>query len=89
MGTASIYVCTLNIGHDTLGAASEFVIRDGAAGPVMFLMKLQTAANEGASEIAFTPCLRGSANTLVEVATTTTATVSGGTYVNLSGYTGN
>ena len=55
----------------------------------MFLMKLQTAANEGASEIAFTPCLRGSANTLVEVATTTTATVSGGTYVNLSGYTGN
>lgn len=82
------YLCTLNVGHDTLGAATELAVRDGAAGPVLFRMKLQTAANEGNSEITFAPCLKGSVNTLMEVVTLT-ATVSGGTYVNASGYIGN
>jgi hypothetical protein len=82
------YVCSITVGHDTLGAATEFVIRDGAAGPVMYLMKLQTSLNEGSSVITFNPCLQGTANTLVEVATTT-ATVTGGVYANLSGFTGN
>lgn len=81
------YLCTLNVGHDALGAASELAVRDGAAGTVLFRMKLQTAASEGASEINFTPCLKGTANTLLEVVTLT-ATVSGGTYVNASGFTG-
>lgn len=81
------YLCTLNVGHDALGAATELAVRDGAAGPVLFRMKLQTAALEGISEISFFPCLRGSANTLLEVVTLT-ATVTGGVYVNTSGYTG-
>lgn len=81
------YICTLNVGHDTLGAATELAVRDGAAGTVLFRMKLQTAANEGASEVTFAPCLKGTANTLMEVVTLT-ATVSGGVFVNASGYTG-
>ena len=81
------YICTLNVGHDALGAATELAVRDGAAGTVIFRMKLQTAANEGASEITFAPCLKGTANTLMEVVTLT-ATVTGGVFVNASGYTG-
>lgn len=81
------YLCTINIGHDTLGAASEFAVRDGAAGAVLFRMKLQSTANEGNSEINFWPCLKGTANTLLEVVTLT-ATVSGGVFFNASGYTG-
>lgn len=82
------FICTLNVGHDTLGAATEFVVRDGAAGTVLYRMKLQTAANEGLLEINFSPCLRGSVNTLIEVVTLT-ASVSGGVFVNSSGFIGN
>lgn len=82
------YLCTLTVGHDTLGAATELAVRDGAAGAVLYRGKLQTTANEGGNDITFTPCLRGTANTLMEVVTLT-ATVTGGAYVNASGYTGN
>ena len=82
------YLCTLKVGHDTLGAATELAVRDGAAGTVLYRGKLQTTANEGGNDITFTPCLRGTANTLMEVVTLT-ATVTGGVYVNASGYTGN
>lgn len=81
------YMCTLTVGHDTLGAATELAVRDGAAGTVLYRGKLQTTANEGGNDITFTPCLRGTANTLMEVVTLT-ATVTGGVYVNASGYTG-
>lgn len=81
------YVCTLAIDHDALGVATEFAVRDGAAGTVMARFKLQTAMNEGRI-VTFSPCLKGTANTLVEVVTLT-ASVTGGTYANLSGYTGN
>lgn len=81
------YICTLNVGHDALGAATELAVRDGAAGTVIFRMKLQTAANEGANNITFSPCLKGTANTLMEVVMLT-ASVTGGVYVNASGYTG-
>lgn len=80
------YLCSINVSHDTLSAGTELAVRNGAAGPVLFRTKLQTAANEGESEITFTPCLRGSANTLLEVVTLTAVT--GGVYVNASGFFG-
>lgn len=79
------YVDALHIAHDALGGATEFAIRDGAAGTVLWRAKLQTPASES-SDIHFDPPLRGSANTLLEVVTLTAVT--GGVYVNLQGHTG-
>ena len=80
------YLCTVTIDHDLLGAATEFAVRDGAAGTVLARFKLPTTAKEG-SLYTFSPCLKGTANTQMEVVTLT-ATVSGGVYVNGSGFTG-
>lgn len=79
------YLKSLTIETDVLGAATELVVRDGAAGPVLWRGKLQTAALPGRT-VTFDPPLRGTANTLVEVATLT-ATVTGGVYVNATGWT--
>lgn len=81
------YVCTIDISHDVLSAASEIVAKDGST--VIWRGKLQTPAIDvgaGAGKITFTPCLRGTANTAVNVAMITSAT--GGVFVNASGYTG-
>ena len=83
------YLCTLTLNHDTLGAATEVAVRDGAAGTVLWRGKLQTTATDiatGAGSITFTPCLKGTANTLMEFVTLTAVT--GGVFVNASGYTG-
>ncbi len=81
------YLCTLDISHDTLSAASEIVVKDGAT--VVWRGRLQTAAADisaGAGKLVFTPCLRGTANTAMNVAMITSVT--GGVYVNATGYTG-
>jgi hypothetical protein len=80
------YLGTLILSNDTLGAATEVAIRDGAAGAVLWRGKLQTAAS-GAMSMVFAPPLKGTANTLLEVVTLT-ATVTGGVFVNATGYTG-
>ena len=83
------YVCWLHIVHDTLGGATEVALRDGAAGTVMWRGRLQTAATDssfGAGTLTFSPCLRGTANTLVEFVTLTAVT--GGVYVDAGGTTG-
>lgn len=83
------YVCWLHIVHDTLSAATEIALRDGAAGTVMWRGRLQTAASDsslGAGSITFSPCLKGTANTLVEVVTL--SAVTGGVYVDAGGTTG-
>lgn len=83
------YLNTLTLSHDTLGAATEIAIRDGAGGTVLWRGKLQTTATDSASgsgTITFDPPLRGTANTLMEVVTLTAVT--GGVFVNASGYTG-
>lgn len=77
------YLSTLHISHATLGAATEFAVRDGAGGTVLFRATLGTAANEGVP-MFFDPPLRGSANTLMEVVTLTSVT--GGVYANAQGY---
>lgn len=82
------YLKTLTISHDALGAATEIAIRDGAAGTVLWRGRLQTAATDSASGsvIQFDPPLKGTANTLMEVVTLTAVT--GGVYVNATGFTG-
>lgn len=81
------FLKTLQIDHDLLGAATEIAIRDGAAGTVLWRGKLQTSATEARAPILFDPPLKGTANTLMEVVTLT-ATVSGGVFVNATGFTG-
>lgn len=83
-GSERNYLRTLTIDTDALGAATELVVRDGAAGTVLWRGKLQTSALQGRT-ITFDPPLRGTANTLMEVATLT-ASVTGGVYVNASGF---
>lgn len=80
------YLSSMTVDHDALGAATELAIRDGAGGAVLWRGKLQTAAREGGC-FYFDPPLRGTANTLLEVVTLT-ASVTGGVFVNASGFTG-
>lgn len=77
------YVKSMQVQTATLGAATELVLRDGASGTVMFRTQLQTTALPLTS-IEFDPPLRGTAATLLEVATLTAVT--GGVYVNVQGY---
>ena len=78
------YITSLQISHATLGNATELAIRDGAAGTVIWRMTLGTVANENIS-VEFNTPISGTANTLLEVVTLTSAT--GGVYVNAQGYT--
>lgn len=80
------YLKTMTIANDTLGSATEIAIRDGAGGAVLWRSKIQTTAS-GDRVIPFDPPLKGSVNTLLEVVTLT-ASVTGGVFVNATGYTG-
>lgn len=83
------YLCSLQVSHDTLGAVTNLAIRDGAGGTTLWLGRLQTVATDasgGAGTIALTPCLRGTANTLLEVVTLTAVT--GAVFVSAQGFTG-
>lgn len=74
----------LQVFNGTLGAATEVAIRDGAAGAVLWRAIVPTTASQ---EVATFPApICGTANTLLE-AVTLTATVTGGVYVNLQGFT--
>jgi hypothetical protein len=81
------YLTSLQLSSDALGAATEFVIRDGAGGTVLWREKLTTAGRINGLPIAFPTPLQSSPNTLLEVATLT-ASVTGGVFVNAQGYTG-
>lgn len=81
------YVCSLQVAHDALGAATELAVRDGAGGTVLWRGKLQITASDAAPNIInLYPCLRGTANTLTEIVTLTAVT--GGVFVDAQGYTG-
>lgn len=77
---------TLLLSTDALGAATELVVRDGAAGTVLFRTKLQTTPLTQALK-RFNPPLRGTVGNLLEVATLT-ASVTGGVFVNAQGSQG-
>lgn len=79
------YLDSIQIDSDTLGAATEFAIRDGAAGTVLWRGKLGTAAQYGRSH-TFADPLKGTANTLMEIVTLT-ASVTGGVFFNGQGHT--
>lgn len=79
------YIKSLQLGSDTLGGATEVVVRDGAGGTVLWRAKLQTTALIPTT-INFDPPLRGTANLLMEVAALTGVT--GGIYVDAQGFTG-
>lgn len=78
------YIASCTMGHDTLGAATELVIRDGASGTILVRRKLQTTAIETGT-IEFRTPLQSSTGTLLEYATLTAVT--GGVYLNCQGYT--
>ena len=70
---------------EALGAATELAIRDGAAGTVIWRIKIPTGGLPLTS-LSFPVPIRSSANTLLEVVTLT-ASVTGAVYFNASGYT--
>lgn len=80
------YVASMQIHWDALGVATEIAVRDGAGGTVLWRGKIPAGA-AGMEEIVFPSPLKGTANTLLEVVTLT-ASVTGGTFFNLQGFTG-
>lgn len=78
------YLRSIVIDHDVLGAATEFVIKDGAT--VIYRGKLQTPVQEGGGDYRFDPPLKSSANAALNFALITSVT--GGVFVNASGFTG-
>jgi len=79
------YITSLQVYSDTLGTATEVVIRDGFGGAALWRTKIGTAGTVGIQVIRFHPPLRGSSNTLVEAACVT-ATGTGSIYLNAQGY---
>lgn len=85
-GAAGIrnYLPSIDLYAETLGAATEFAIRDGAGGTVLWRQKIPTTGMAPFTR-EFKPPLRGSAATLMEVVTLT-ASISGAVYFNGDGY---
>jgi hypothetical protein len=79
------YLTSLQIATDTLGAATELAIRDGAGGTVLWRGKLQTGPLP-LTTILLGSAIRSSQGTLLEILTLTAVT--GGVFVNAQGYVG-
>ena len=84
-GNVKNYISAFTIVSEALGAATEFVIRDGAGGTVLWRTKIGTGGVT--REVTLNTPLASSANTLLEVATLT-ASVTGAVYFNAQGITG-
>lgn len=80
------YITCLQLSSDPLGAATELAIRDGAAGTVLWRMKIGTAGIVNGLTVNFPTPLVGTANTLLEVITLSTS-LTGGVFVNAQGFT--
>lgn len=78
------YLRSMMIDHDVLGAVTEFVLKDGAT--IIYRGKLQTPAQEGGGDYRFDPPLKTTANAALNFALLTSVT--GGVFVNASGFTG-
>ena len=81
------YISSCQITAEALGAATEFAIRDGAAGTVIWRTKIGAGGLTTGETVEFRTPLRGTAATLLEVVTLT-ASVTGAVYVNCQGFTG-
>jgi hypothetical protein len=80
------FITGLQLSAEAVATATEFAIRDGAGGAVLWRTKIGTGGLTAGREIVFPSPLVGTANTLLEVVTLT-ATVTGAVYVNVQGYT--
>ena len=78
------YITNIQVMAETLTTATELVIRDGAAGTVIWRTKIPTGGLPSSQFIFLVP-LKSTANTLLEVATLT-ASGAGAVYVNLQGF---
>lgn len=78
------YVTDVTLMSETLTTATEFAIRDGAAGPVLWRIKIPTGGLP-TTQFSFSVPLRGTAATLLEVVTLT-ASGAGAVYANLQGF---
>lgn len=81
------YIDSCQIGSTALGASVPLALRDGAGGTVKFAVRPPTAGWLAPWTVNFQPPLKGTANTLWEVVTTT-ADTSGTFDVNCQGHTG-
>lgn len=81
-----VYTTACQLSSDPLATATEFAIRDGAGGTVLWRLKIGTAGIVNGLNISFPSPISGTANTLLEVVTLT-ASVTGGVFVNCQGYT--
>lgn len=79
------YITDIQITAEALGAATELAIRDGAAGTVLWRIKIGTGGLPNGLDIHFASPLKGTAATLLEVVTLT-ATTTGAVYFNAQGY---
>ena len=74
----------IQLSGDALGVATEVAIRDGAAGAVLWRMKIGTVGLVGGSSYIFASPLKGTAGNLLEFLTLT-ASITGGIYFNAQG----
>lgn len=79
------YITALEIMAEALTNATEFVVRDGAGGTVLWRTKIPTTGLLNGLTAEFDPPLFGSVNTLLEICTLT-ASGTGAVYANLQGY---
>lgn len=77
------YVRSAEVINSHATISTEILIRDGAAGTV--LARLWAQAAGGGAAFTFDPPLRGTANTLIEIAEVST-TATAGVLVNLQGF---
>lgn len=80
------YITNIQVQSEPLGSATDLVVRDGAAGPVLWRVRIPTGGLP-LTDIKFAQPLRGTAATLLEVATLT-ASVTGAVYFNAQGHSG-
>jgi hypothetical protein len=80
------YLTGLSLTAEALGTATEFAIRDGAGGTVLWRIKIGTGGITTGMFVTFPTPLSGTANTLLEVVTLTASTT-GAVYFNATGIT--
>lgn len=84
-GTDRNCVTAIDLTSTALGAATEFAIRDGTGGTVLWRITVSTAGLISGLSKTFPTPICGTAATLLEVVTLT-ASITGTVYVNAQGY---
>lgn len=79
------YITSIQLWSEVLTTASEFAIRNGSAGPVLWRTKIPTGGLLNGLAINFATPLKGSPATLLEVLTLT-ASGAGAVYFNAQGF---